>query len=122
MKNVKFCQDYYIYFDNNSPVITNTTLNTLEVESIEELSGLNNMTVQVYPNPTNGVTNFMIKNLASGKNIFTLYDISGKILISEQFSKNNFQIDASQFKKGLYIYKIYNSDSNQFVNGKFLIK
>jgi len=112
----------YIYFDNNSPVITNTTLNTLEVESIEELSGLNNMTVQVYPNPTNGVTNFMIKNLASGKNIFTLYDISGKILISEQFSKNNFQIDASQFKKGLYIYKIYNSDSNQFVNGKFLIK
>lgn len=41
-----------IYFDFNEPVITNTTLNTIDLLSVEQIAEREKQQVLVYPNPT----------------------------------------------------------------------
>lgn len=59
--------------------------------------------IGVYPNPTIG-------NLTVTCNykdcIFVVYDIAGRIVLSQKLSENETKVDVSSLNNGTYIYKI----------------
>ena len=58
--------------------------------------------INVYPNPTNEMLNVRIeKNVSSGT--LALYDMNGRILLSQPVNGNFTQIDLSSFVTGTYI-------------------
>jgi uncharacterized protein (TIGR02145 family) len=73
----------------------------------------NNKAISVYPNPVNNI--LYINGLEPNTNL-TIYDLGGKVLISQKV-KNN-QIDVSSLQKG--IYSIQMEDKNGVVNRKFV--
>jgi len=65
---------------------------------------INETSIKVYPNPSNGV--FLIDGLDSNSKLY-LYSIDGKLLkILEYNSETNFQFDISNFQTGNYLLKI----------------
>ena len=111
----------YIYFDNNSPVITNNTLNTIEVLGLEEING-NNMAVTVYPNPSTDFTTISL-NEFDAQSILTLklIDVSGKVVLVNNFTSNKMVVNTTDLDKGVYFYSIWNQTTQQFVNGKLIV-
>jgi Flp pilus assembly pilin Flp len=69
--------------------------------------------ISVSPNPTTGIINFKF-SINSSIQIY-IYDIAGRIIYNNQLlmHNNQFQIDLSSFKNGIYIIKIQ-SDNNLY--------
>ncbi len=89
----------YIYFDNNSPVITNTALNiygTTGVSSINKSSA-----IRIYPNPAKNNISFQ----ANERGEIRICDITGAVLKSINYDKNNAPqaIDVSTYSRGVYL-------------------
>jgi hypothetical protein len=61
-----------------------------------------------------------ILNNGNEKKTFTLYDISGKALLSEDIEAKNTVLDVSNLSQGLYLYSI-KSVSGGFKKGKLII-
>jgi uncharacterized repeat protein (TIGR01451 family) len=89
----------YIYFDYNSPVVTNTTQNNFDF-----VTGINDVTDKssfvLYPNPSEGLYHFI--DVSSLKTV-DVYNILGEKILSQTNQK---QIDLRSFSKGIYFAKI----------------
>ncbi len=99
----------YIYFDWNSPIITNTTynINTMLLGGVDE-SSINQF--KLYPNPstdnisiTGNVTHFGYK----------IMDMSGRELVSGQVYNGFAQIAIDQLTNGHYLVQIVSENSNE---------
>ena len=94
----------YIYFDANPPVVTNTTLNTLQATTnTNTVIAAND--VKVYPNPASD--KIIIENLQGGK--LQLMAITGAVLIDQEITGNKTTIGINEFPNGVYILKIINN-------------
>lgn len=110
--------DYVVNYTNHLPYsgiafVLNQN-DTIEVFlNMADLNSFQNDNSQfsIFPNPTTGV--FYIKNNYSFSKEFLLniYDVSGKLLLSNQITENN-NFDITSFKKGLYFVKIFNENEN----------
>jgi len=103
-----------IFFDFNSPVITDTTINTISgvVVSIEK----HNENISIYPNPTSGVLNIVSANISE----ISIYDISGRLVIKEEASSEPTQkISVEKLKGGVYLIEILKVNGGK-VHGKFV--
>jgi hypothetical protein len=81
---------------------------------IEKSVGINeaaNFNFTVYPNPSNG-TIYFNSNINLQNSTFEIYDVTGKLYVSDSFSKTNMVTIAN---KGVYILKAN-------INGKTLVK
>jgi len=104
-----------IYFDYNAPIMTNTTLNTIDtaasssVNSVKSIAALYN-TFNIYPNPANQTFNAVINSDAGGNAIMNVSDITGRVLISKtitlQKGSQTISVDASQLAPGNYFVTI----------------
>jgi uncharacterized Ntn-hydrolase superfamily protein len=72
-----------------------------EVTSIEE-SDLS--IIQVYPNPTKDVIDIVLPELVDSK--ATIYNLKGRVISELSFNNQNYQIDLSRLKSGLYFVEI----------------
>ena len=63
----------------------------------------------VFPNPT---SNEVTIETSSIKNKLILYDISGKLILVENFNSNKTRINLSNFKNGTYILELRNNNGN----------
>jgi uncharacterized repeat protein (TIGR01451 family) len=92
-----------IYFDYNTAILTNSTLNT-----INSLSGIKNMTAKqngilIYPNPNNG--NFIIETSSTEPQAMQIFDITGKMVLNQNVNgKTN--IEASRLDNGIYFIQV----------------
>jgi hypothetical protein len=90
-----------IYFDYNSPIITNnyttTIQNTLGLQENELLN-----TISVYPNPVKDMLHFQTKEKVMKVEI---YDVAGRIVSSKSIIEN--KINVSELKVGNYFLKVY---------------
>jgi type IX secretion system substrate protein len=79
------------------------------------------MITQVYPNPASSNINFNIhfKNENNNSGTIEIIDLMGKNIIEETFHTGVNSIDISSLAKGMYIYKVSNSNSS--VQGKFIV-
>jgi len=115
----QFKNTAYIYFDFNSAVVTNTTLNT-----IEELSGVDepsqNNFISVYPNPasSNIMVTFHEKQLGSE---LMLVDVVGKVVWKERVNQKVINVDVSNFPGGIYTLR-RNSEANTIGRKVVIIK
>lgn len=114
----------YIYFDYNSPVVTNTTTNTI-VQSTAGVTELSNSTgkIKVYPNPFNDRTTFIIQSDKQNENYsFEVMDVLGKNVKSIQnISSKEFSFSREGLQNGVYFYKIKTGE-NVLQVGKLVIQ
>lgn len=72
-----------------------------------------NLNIQVYPNPAND--NLQLTNLSEGINYtITLFDITGKEMISKSITKTNNAINIEFLNNGLYVLKISDGVNSVF--------
>lgn len=99
-----------IYFDYNEPIITNTTLNTINLPtSIENLS-LSDTLASIYPNPANTSLNVKL----SEKQAFTatMHDVLGRVVMTQGGNNGTMTIDTKTLNEGLYIISIADAKGN----------
>jgi uncharacterized repeat protein (TIGR01451 family) len=111
----------YIYFDFNSAVITNTTINTVaEPLGVKETESTNN--VAVFPNPFSDNTTFVINSSdLNGSYSFELSDVLGKTVKQLRTNEKQFSVSRNGLENGIYFYTISNSEG--FIGkGKVIIK
>ncbi|MFH0893911.1 MAG: lamin tail domain-containing protein [Bacteroidota bacterium] len=72
---------------------------------VNENSFVSNL--HIYPNPTTGMLN--IENFENG-GLLTMYDLFGRLLLSQSIDKSSLQINISGFANGFYIVKLITSN------------
>jgi uncharacterized repeat protein (TIGR01451 family) len=109
----------YIYFDYNPAIITNTveTANQ-KVNSILTPSVFTE-NLKIYPNPVNRSLNIEIEDEQFKEGFFNIYDISGRLILSQNVSNKLSVIDVSFLSVGEFICTIKSKDNKVFVS-KFL--
>ncbi len=98
----------YIYFDYNSPITTNTTINEYsQVVSVKK--NFKELQSVVYPNPSNGL--FTIELSTKEKQILQLFDMAGNVVLSQAIENGKATIDANYLAAGIYNISIRGNDS-----------
>jgi len=107
-----------MYIDNiNIPGVITNVVNNIK----------NNTSVNVYPNPGNGIFSFQLSGVipvAIGSHCSVeVYNVLGQKVFS-QFNIQNptFNIDLSAQPKGVYIYKIYKETGESLYTGRVVVE
>ena len=75
------------------------------------INELDNSSVNLYPNPTNGSVTLSFSNTTNGQVILT--DLLGKEVLSKSFTSNEVQLNLKSLEaKGTYFAKVLDADSN----------
>jgi hypothetical protein len=70
-----------------------------------------NISVTISPNPFTDEISINISDVSNRNFIFNLYDITGKLIINQQFIKSsNNQIKCSKLSNGMYFYTLANNN------------
>jgi len=94
-----------IYFDFNSPVLTNTTsTEVISPVSTHETPYLN--TVSVYPNPMETYVYIETANMPSGKAELIITDITGRLVQKTHCTGTKTLLQRNQMKAGMYFIEI----------------
>jgi uncharacterized repeat protein (TIGR01451 family) len=115
-----------IYFDFNSPIITNTYEHTIGIDFIEarvitSVNEINPLTMKISPNPATASARIKIGGAFHKKGLFQLYDLNGRQVASYSFSGNEFQLDRGDLAEGMYLFKVH-TDGQLMGTGKLVIK
>jgi hypothetical protein len=98
-----------IYFDYNSPVRTNTTVNTADNSVGIEKTEANNFGFSIYPNPVSGGNWHLVTDVEMIGKEFKIFDASGRLMYSSRIVSRQSEIDASHYSQGVYLLKIESS-------------
>lgn len=109
--------DARIYFDYNSPVITDNTFLTIELkekiysEVTEPVSYYPNYKVKAWPNPFDDAVNFEVTGTASSENYtLQLYDVMGEMIYQSSVTHSHLlTLKRNEIPAGIYFYKILNN-------------
>jgi uncharacterized delta-60 repeat protein len=119
-----------IYFDFNDPIITNTTLHTVNRNVLGIATGINIQekkkivsSLKVYPNPASNQLTISSKQLTKGEKVeiynamgIKMLDVRGKKLDSSISQGNSsLEIDISSLAKGIYLVKVGNETAKVVV-------
>ncbi|HLG02988.1 MAG TPA: T9SS type A sorting domain-containing protein [Bacteroidia bacterium] len=97
-----------IYFDFNPAVITNTTLNTIDIAlsvNESELAG-----AKVYPNPADD--NLIIEFGSQTTGVYFLCDITGKQVLSGTINSSQAMLNVASLPDGLYMLIVQTENGN----------
>lgn len=111
----------YIYFDLNTPIITNTTL-TRFVSQFTSVKELHKSGIKVYPNPFSGKAVVQIQMILQEPQLM-LYDLQGRV-ISVQYpagNTNSVEVDAGQLSAGTYILKLTDKTTGYFAYSRIIL-
>ncbi len=115
-----------IYFDYNDAVITNTTWHTigenyLKLELISKIinTKYNTKEVKVNPNPFNEFSTIKIDGELIPNVLLQINDLTGKLIYQNTTSSNEFSINRSDFKAGIYFFTI-SQNSTIISTGKII--
>ena len=116
----------HIYFDYNPAVVTNTTMNTMTYTILknEESTAIEvpyNATVKLYPNPIRNYSVLEFDNAGNDLFQLTISDVTGKIINTMQTSGNSF-IVGKGLDKGVYLYSLKNTQTNQVYRNSFIVE
>ena len=101
--------DADIYFDFNAPIITNETFLEIEedqfLEDVNDLSEITtSLSLKLFPNPTAGKAWVQFPTELIGETL-TLYDLNGRVLLTQDVTKNWMNIDLSAYRSGVYLIR-----------------
>ena len=95
----------FIYFDFNSPVVTNTTTNTITTATGISKSAIATPQFAIFPNPATNSVTISIDEKMLGSTL-TVYDITGRKMSAVQLSTVNRQLSTENFSSGIYLLEI----------------
>ncbi len=106
-----------IYFDFNAPILTNTV-----TDIINNTVGLNTLTytndLVMFPNPASDY--FTVQTGVNALSTLTIYDVTGRIIISKQEINDNQIISTRNLNAGMYFISLVAKGITQ--TGKLTIK
>jgi hypothetical protein len=113
----------HIFFDLNPAIITNTTVNTLHVDDVDDSgiaeNGENQITI--YPNPLSDITTIKFAKELAGEHTVIVYDILGtEVYRLENISTQQIQISKNDLGSGLYFLSVFNGDSKRVLTTKLI--
>lgn len=85
--------------------------------SVDVTENINNNTIQIYPNPTSGTLFFTNVNSTC---FIEIFDIYGKIILTDKINKEHFEINLNNNTKGIYFYRVTEENKN-FHTGKIVL-
>ncbi len=97
-----------IYFDFNFPIITNNYMVT--VEQTASISDANLIGLSLFPNPTSNIVN-LEANIPMEH--LTVYDHSGRIVISKKVDHTRETLNLKELSTGLYFIEVQTSHGKQ---------
>lgn len=97
------------YSDSIFGSYTTTSVGCDFTVSIDEKNKSNEL--NIFPNPSTDFINVLYKSNSKVEH-FEIMDISGKIILSEKISTNNFSITTKSLKQGIYLLKIADENKN----------
>ena len=100
-----------IYFDFNSAIVTNTTLNTLQTST--GLQQQNSSLLEVYPNPSNGIVNINSLNTITK---VTIVNILGEIVKTLIVDSKQIIVDMTDLKSNVYFLQITDNKNQTSIN------
>ncbi len=110
----------YIYFDFNSPVVTNTTVNTINM-ILGSKNLMNSNAINIFPNPNNG--KFTIESsVLSGASSVEIYNMLGARIYSSTMNTSITQVDLGRNAAGIYLYRVLTEKGELLGEGKFVIQ
>ncbi|MFT6707840.1 MAG: hypothetical protein ACJATF_002696 [Flavobacteriales bacterium] len=115
-----------IYFDNNSPILTNDAWHTIGEDYITTTVSSNevfvpNVSITNYPNPFGESTTFEISGEQYDKATLRIYDVMGRSIRSESFENNSLRFLRNGLVSGLYFYEIIGTE-NLIGSGKLVVE
>lgn len=78
--------------------------------------------VNVFPNPATTTVNVEFDKTMRLPVRYRVFDIVGNLVMDRLSSKDNFNIDVSGFKRGVYIFKLYNSTGAELAVEKLVLR
>lgn len=107
----------HIYFDFNEAVVTNTTVNTIDIAlSIKDEIAA---TISLHPNPFTTYTTLKVEDANLENLELLIFDITGKSLKSITSSNGIFKIERDNLNTGLYIYQLHQA-GKKIATGKLI--
>lgn len=98
----EFLNNAAIFFDYNAPVITNTTINSLQVPSDVQALAPNQMEMSLYPNPSDDVVHV---NLPSAEGMISVLNILGESFLSESTHAKSLPLNTRELNDGIYFVR-----------------
>lgn len=80
---------------------------TCTTSGIDELSGTS---VNVYPNPNNGILNIAVSSELVSNASVQIYDALGKLVIAQNLSSEHTVVNTAALSSGVYIFKVLKAD------------
>jgi uncharacterized repeat protein (TIGR01451 family) len=114
----------HIYFDFNPAIVTNTTINDVQLVSmVSKLEESQLETIHVFPNPTNGRLTCEVENYQLNTNYrFRVFDMAGRKVYEEQLLSKQQTMHLYNLSKGMYIFQVINDNNDLKGIGKILIQ
>ncbi len=109
-----------IYFDFNTPITTNETINELAIISKITQQGLPKISSKIYPNPTNSQALLEWDKTMSEEMVLSVYDINGKLVMSKLANGGFVAINVENWANGIYLYVLESSKGNAW--GKLMVE
>ncbi len=98
----------YIFFDFNTPILTNTATTAVDIDNLD-LTETSNASLSIYPNPTKDKLKIISPESISS---ILIFDQQGRKMELESM-KDYSEIDLSSFEDGIYLLRVV-------VNGKIV--
>jgi hypothetical protein len=104
-----------IYFDYNAPIITNTTISTLEEEIVSVENLTNALQVQIMPNPFDAILTAQYELQNQGKVSIRLYNALGQVALESNIGtqtagQHNISLSTAQLSSGIYWLQIESNE------------
>ena len=108
----------WIYFDLNSPIVTNTTLNTIDFLLASESPRLATSMIKVFPNPVRDMCRLSFKD--RHERTILILDLAGKEIRRFQVSTQDYLLNTNEFRDGFYFILVKGIDGEILLD-KFVV-
>ncbi|MBL7808516.1 MAG: T9SS type A sorting domain-containing protein, partial [Saprospiraceae bacterium] len=103
-----------IFFDFNSPVITNENV-LLLVNSTKVTPLLSDNEINLFPNPADGFTGFYCDSTSQ----MSMYDTAGKLIVSAVYEPGLQELDTANLPNGIYLIRL--NTNGKIRSGKLVV-
>ena len=115
-----------IYFDFNEPVITNTTLHTVQENflttvDVKDVAVRPGLELNVFPNPVSHSAQFQFSSGGIERGLLQVWNAQGQLVGTQPFSGDQTTWNASGMRQGLYFFQIV-SGGQTVASGKMLVR
>jgi Leucine-rich repeat (LRR) protein len=107
-------KDDYVVDTAGSPNVYFTTDCLTNIQSDYK----ENSTINIYPNPSDGIINIDIENINNAT--IEIYDVNGTLIFSKVLNSESEKIDISGFSGGIYLVKV--KQDGTVIVGKVLVR